>query len=354
MAMTPHLGLTLVEQAQAQKEVTVNMALMRIDALLNSSVIDKDLTAPPASPVEGDVYIVAAAATGDWTGKDGQIAYFEQIWRFIAPNEGVMLWVQDEAAFYVYTGGSWGLSASGGGGGEANTGQNASGETGGVFKNKSAASLVFNNLVAGSNVSISGGGSAGGDIVISSTGGGGGATALDGLSDVGLSAPAAGEVLFYNAGTSTWQNGVLGVAGGGTGMMSATADCLLRGNGTASLQTSGVQVDAQDAISGFKSAVKTESGAAYTLTAADTGKVVELSHGSAITLTLPNNLPKGFTATLVQLGVGVVSFSAASGAVYHNRSGYNATAGQYAVCTLYVSSNSDGSSAVYVLAGDLA
>lgn len=103
MATTPHLGLTLVEQAQAQKEVTVNMALMRVDALLNTGAVDKDLSAPPASPAEGDVYIVASGATGDWAGHDGEVVYFEQAWRFIIPNEGLMLWVQDEGQFICMT-----------------------------------------------------------------------------------------------------------------------------------------------------------------------------------------------------------------------------------------------------------
>lgn len=85
MVTTPHLGLTLVEQSQAQKEVTVNMALMRIDAVLNNAAISRAVSAPPTEPQEGDVYIVGAAAADSWAGKDGQIAYFEQIWRFIVP-----------------------------------------------------------------------------------------------------------------------------------------------------------------------------------------------------------------------------------------------------------------------------
>ena len=86
MATTAHLNLALVEQSQAQKEVTVNRALMDIDALLNTGVIDHSLATPPGSPSTGDVYIVAASATGDWAGQDGNIAYFDGIWYFITPN----------------------------------------------------------------------------------------------------------------------------------------------------------------------------------------------------------------------------------------------------------------------------
>lgn len=37
-------------------------------------VLDKDLADPPVSPTEGDKYIVAAEATGDWVGKEDNIA----------------------------------------------------------------------------------------------------------------------------------------------------------------------------------------------------------------------------------------------------------------------------------------
>lgn len=116
MANTPHLTITLLEQAQAQKEVTVNEALFRIDAVLNSGANDKDLTSPPANPAAGDVYIIPASATGVWAGKTGQVAYFDQIWRFILPNPGLMLWVTDEAKHYIYNGGVWNVVNTSGGG----------------------------------------------------------------------------------------------------------------------------------------------------------------------------------------------------------------------------------------------
>ncbi len=107
MATTPHLGISLVEQSQAQKEVTVNEALKFLDSILNTGAIDKDIATPPGSPSEGDIYIVAASATGDWAGKDLHIACFDQIWRFIAPNEGLTIWVNDENLLYAYDGAAW-------------------------------------------------------------------------------------------------------------------------------------------------------------------------------------------------------------------------------------------------------
>lgn len=114
MATTARLGITLLETAQAQKEITVNEALARIDSVLNGGAIDKDIATPPVSPVAGDVYIIAASPTGAWTGKVAQIAYFDQVWRFIVPKEGMMLWVMDEDKHYVYNGSAWQIVVSGG------------------------------------------------------------------------------------------------------------------------------------------------------------------------------------------------------------------------------------------------
>lgn len=182
MTTTTNLSITLLEQAQAQKEVTVNEALTRIDSVLNNGVIDKDLTTPPGSPSTGDLYIVATTGTGDWSGHDEEIAFFDQIWRFITPNEGLTLWVNDEDALYTYNGSSWNQTTSSSG--ESNTASNlGAGEA--VFGSKSGVDLRFKTLVAGTNITLSsdtntvtingaGGGSISdgdkGDITVSSSG----------------------------------------------------------------------------------------------------------------------------------------------------------------------------------------
>lgn len=107
MATTPHLGITLVEQAQAQKEVTVNQAFARIDAILNSGAKSRAIATPPGSPAAGDLYIVAASPTGAWAGQAGKLTYFDGIWRFIIPIEGMTLWVNDENLIYSYDGSAW-------------------------------------------------------------------------------------------------------------------------------------------------------------------------------------------------------------------------------------------------------
>ncbi len=112
MTTTPHLAITLVEQAQAQKEVTVNQAFVRIDAVLGNGAKSRAIATPPVSPASGDLYIIAASPTGDWSGQAGKVTYYDGIWRFITPAEGMTLWVNDENLLYSYDGAAWTLSSN--------------------------------------------------------------------------------------------------------------------------------------------------------------------------------------------------------------------------------------------------
>lgn len=108
MADTNRLVLPLLAAAQAQKHVTVNEALKLLDAIVQAGVIDKDLTSPPGSPSEGDIYIVGGSATGAWAGQDDDLAIYQDgAWVFVTPLSGWIAWVNDETTLYVYNSGSW-------------------------------------------------------------------------------------------------------------------------------------------------------------------------------------------------------------------------------------------------------
>ncbi|MEI9887051.1 MAG: DUF2793 domain-containing protein [Rhizomicrobium sp.] len=105
---TPRAALPLLAAAQAQKHVTHNEALLQLDALLFARFVDRDLTAPPSSPADGDTYLVKATASGAWTGQSGKIAYASSgAWRFAAPFAGFAAYVVDESKLIVFNGTAW-------------------------------------------------------------------------------------------------------------------------------------------------------------------------------------------------------------------------------------------------------
>lgn len=115
MPDTPHLGLPLIEAAQAQKHVTHNEALVRLDTLVQLAVLSRSLSAPPAAPAEGDRYIVKAAGSGAFAGKDDQIAqYLDGGWSFYVPQTGWLAFIADEAMLAVWTGSAWVSAAASG------------------------------------------------------------------------------------------------------------------------------------------------------------------------------------------------------------------------------------------------
>ncbi|NOX40891.1 MAG: DUF2793 domain-containing protein, partial [Alphaproteobacteria bacterium] len=108
MTNTPNLALPYLAAAQAQKHVTVNEALDHLDGLVQLSVISSTLTAAPATPTEGDRYIVAVSATGAWMGWDKSVAHYSGgAWLRLIPKTGWIAWDQATGAVLVWIGSAW-------------------------------------------------------------------------------------------------------------------------------------------------------------------------------------------------------------------------------------------------------
>lgn len=108
MANSPNLALPFLESAQAQKHVTHNAALAMLDAVIMLSVLDRDLTAPPGSPAEGDRYLVASPASDGWVGRDGTIAAWQDgAWAFYQARQGWHVWIADEGIALSFDGAGW-------------------------------------------------------------------------------------------------------------------------------------------------------------------------------------------------------------------------------------------------------
>ncbi len=110
MSQSTNLALPLILPSQAQKHVTHNEALQMLDALVQLSVADRDRSEAPPAPAEGQRHIVSAAAatTGPWAGRAGQVAVWQEGgWNFMAPRAGWIAWVEAEAAIFVRTDAGW-------------------------------------------------------------------------------------------------------------------------------------------------------------------------------------------------------------------------------------------------------
>ncbi|WP_414897408.1 DUF2793 domain-containing protein [Rhodovulum sp. YEN HP10] len=108
MANTANLSLPLLQAAQAQKHVTVNEALIRLDAVVQLRLQSLTVVAPPPGAADGLAWGVPAGAAGEWEGQDGRIALRDNGgWVFLAPLTGWRAFVVDAGADMRWTGGGW-------------------------------------------------------------------------------------------------------------------------------------------------------------------------------------------------------------------------------------------------------
>lgn len=111
MSDTPNTGIPYVPEDTQDPASGLNLALNVIDALLQLAVIDMDQTAPPGSPVDGDLHIVAAAATGAWAGQDNNLARYVAdgaFWQFYPAGTQVRIVFNNaDGGLYVWSGSAW-------------------------------------------------------------------------------------------------------------------------------------------------------------------------------------------------------------------------------------------------------
>lgn len=112
MAASPRLSLPFLSPGQAQKEMYHNEALQLLDALVGACVEEGPRSAPPASPIPGQCYIVGVSPSGAWIGKETAIAaYTSGGWRFIAPFEGLSVHVKSLGVPACFRSGQWDIGA---------------------------------------------------------------------------------------------------------------------------------------------------------------------------------------------------------------------------------------------------
>lgn len=112
MSETLQLGLPLVQPSQAQKHVTVNEALSKLDGLTQMTLSAVGVTTPPVAAVDGDSYGVGNGAVNDWAGRAGDIAIRANGgWVFSTPRAGWRAYIVDEGKSAIHDGNTWVTSA---------------------------------------------------------------------------------------------------------------------------------------------------------------------------------------------------------------------------------------------------
>lgn len=151
MSNSPRLNLPYILPSQAQKHVSANESFRRLDALVHLAVKSATLAAEPASPAEGDAYILPVGATGaSWSlmAEGAVAAYQDGAWIKHAPRAGWRAYVVATGGFRVFNGADWVADgAAGGEGGFATLGVNATPDTINRLAVKSDAALFSHDDV---------------------------------------------------------------------------------------------------------------------------------------------------------------------------------------------------------------
>ena len=108
MEISENLELPYILSSQAQKHVTHNEAIRRLDALVQLSVESRTENTPPLAPQPGARYLIAPSGTGEWQGHDNKIAAWQDgAWTFLEPQEGWLCWLADVHKLIIHNAGEW-------------------------------------------------------------------------------------------------------------------------------------------------------------------------------------------------------------------------------------------------------
>lgn len=105
---SPRLSLPYIAPAQAQKHITHNEALQRLDVLAQLTVQGVDQTTPPASPQEGQIWALGGNPVQDWSNQPNTLAAFMNgAWLFITPVVGWNAIDLSDSTQKIWSGSAW-------------------------------------------------------------------------------------------------------------------------------------------------------------------------------------------------------------------------------------------------------
>ena len=107
---TARLELPYLAAGQMQKHVTLNEALTRLDALVQTLIVSRTTTVQPAVPEEGVLYVLPIGRTGaDWAMRAvGTLVRADMGgWVEVPVQDGLIALVEDAGELIVRSGGDW-------------------------------------------------------------------------------------------------------------------------------------------------------------------------------------------------------------------------------------------------------
>jgi hypothetical protein len=108
MTQSARLGAPFIQAAQVDKSTTHNEALAVFDIVASAAVAGFLVDTPPATPSNGDCYILGASPSGVWSGHVFALAgYTAGGWRFIAAVEGLSAFDKASGETIAFKDGAW-------------------------------------------------------------------------------------------------------------------------------------------------------------------------------------------------------------------------------------------------------
>ncbi len=104
---TANLGLPVLSSDTKGAMYEFNRAML--NATMNGFLvtINRTLSDPPASPSNGDVYLVFPNGIGAWADQNDKLAYFFNGWTFITPKIGFQAHDTNIGVRWIYNNDGW-------------------------------------------------------------------------------------------------------------------------------------------------------------------------------------------------------------------------------------------------------
>ena len=105
---SPRLELPYIQASQAQKHITHNEAVEKLDALTQLVVTAFEASTPPSVPLEGETFALGGSPTGAWAANPNDLAFWTGSgWLFVTPQAGWRACRSADQELRIWNGSAW-------------------------------------------------------------------------------------------------------------------------------------------------------------------------------------------------------------------------------------------------------